>query len=225
MDDNSRPHRANIVDECLQSEVIPRMDWPVYSPNLNPIEHVWDMHGRRIAARQPSATCLPELRRALFDEWCNIPQDQIDNLILSMPRRWNPKKYLTFWCIFSKNYDSEELTAIDKFQFLYQSMESDSKAVRLLSSFPIIAENYPKAVEQLKLRFGREDLLVQIYVRDLLSLVLKNATTGKNAPDLATLYDMLETKLRVLESLGHTKEKFADFLEPLVESCLPENVL
>ncbi|GFW26084.1 uncharacterized protein TNCV_3308551 [Trichonephila clavipes] len=32
-------------------------------------------------------TCLPELRRALLDEWCNIPQDQIDNLILSMPRR------------------------------------------------------------------------------------------------------------------------------------------
>ncbi|GFS63243.1 uncharacterized protein TNCV_1496601 [Trichonephila clavipes] len=32
-------------------------------------------------------TCLPELRRALLDEWCNIPQDQIDNFILSMPRR------------------------------------------------------------------------------------------------------------------------------------------
>ncbi|GFV20636.1 putative RNA-directed DNA polymerase from transposon X-element [Trichonephila clavipes] len=28
-----------------------------------------------------------------------------------------------------------------------------------------------------------------------------------------------------LESLGRTKEKFAEFLEPLVESCLPENVL
>ncbi|GFU32160.1 uncharacterized protein NPIL_201401 [Nephila pilipes] len=105
------------------------------------------------------------------------------------------------------------------------SMVLDSRAAGLLSSFPIVTENYPKAVEQLKLRFGREDLLVQIYVRDLLSLVLKNATTGKNAPDLATLYDMLKTKLRALESLGHTKEKFADFLEPLVESCLPENVL
>ncbi|GFU01954.1 uncharacterized protein TNCV_1524401 [Trichonephila clavipes] len=34
----------------------------------------------------PSTPCLPELRRALLDEWCNIPQDQIDNLILSMPR-------------------------------------------------------------------------------------------------------------------------------------------
>ncbi|GFW95630.1 integrase catalytic domain-containing protein [Trichonephila clavipes] len=136
-----------------------------------------------------------------------------------------PKEYLTFWSIFSKIQASEELTAIDKFQHLYQSMESDSKAARLISRFPITAENYPKAVEQLKLRFGREDLLVQIFVSNLLSLVLKNATTGKNAPDLTTLYDMLETKLRALESLGHTKEKFADFLVPLVETCLPENVL
>ncbi|GFY11685.1 transposable element Tc3 transposase [Trichonephila clavipes] len=45
------------------------------------------MLGRRIAARQPPPTFLPELRRALLDEWCTIPQDQIDNLILSMPRR------------------------------------------------------------------------------------------------------------------------------------------
>ncbi|GFV35909.1 transposable element Tcb1 transposase [Trichonephila clavipes] len=45
------------------------------------------MLGRRIAALQPPPTCLPELRRALLDEWCNIPQDQIDNLILNMPRR------------------------------------------------------------------------------------------------------------------------------------------
>ncbi|GFX76866.1 transposable element Tcb1 transposase [Trichonephila clavipes] len=89
MDDKARPHRANIVDECLQSEDITRMDWPAYSPDLNPIEHVWDMLGRRIAARQPPPTCLPELRRALLDEWCNILQDQIDNLILSMPRRSN----------------------------------------------------------------------------------------------------------------------------------------
>ncbi|GFY22851.1 DDE_3 domain-containing protein [Trichonephila clavipes] len=65
MDDNARPHRENIVDECLQSEDITRMDWPTYSPDLNPIEHVWDMLGRRIAARQPLPTCLLELRRAL----------------------------------------------------------------------------------------------------------------------------------------------------------------
>ncbi|GFU80344.1 transposable element Tcb1 transposase [Trichonephila clavipes] len=41
MDGNARPHRANIVDECLQSEDITRMDCSAYSPDLNPIEHVW----------------------------------------------------------------------------------------------------------------------------------------------------------------------------------------
>ncbi|GFW44883.1 transposable element Tc3 transposase [Trichonephila clavipes] len=73
MDDNARSHRANIVDECLQSEDITCMDWPAYSPDLNPIEHVWDRLGRRIAARQPPPTCLPKLRSLLLDEWCNIP--------------------------------------------------------------------------------------------------------------------------------------------------------
>ncbi|GFV02296.1 transposable element Tcb1 transposase [Trichonephila clavipes] len=46
MDDNARPHHANIVDKCLQSEAINRMDWLAYSPDLNPIDHVWDMLGR-----------------------------------------------------------------------------------------------------------------------------------------------------------------------------------
>ncbi|GFV20796.1 DDE_3 domain-containing protein, partial [Trichonephila clavipes] len=41
MNDNARPHRANIVDECLQSEDIIRMYWSAYSPDMNPIEHVW----------------------------------------------------------------------------------------------------------------------------------------------------------------------------------------
>ncbi|KFM59784.1 hypothetical protein X975_08509, partial [Stegodyphus mimosarum] len=53
---------------------------------------------------------------------------------------------------------------------------------------------------------------------------MKNAA-GRIKGDLAELYDLLESKLMALESLGRTKEKFAEFLEPLVESCLPETVL
>ncbi|GFV46422.1 transposable element Tcb1 transposase [Trichonephila clavipes] len=65
-DDNARPHRASIVDKGLKSKGITRMDWPTYSQDLNPIEHVWDTLGRQIAARQPPPTCLPELRRAFI---------------------------------------------------------------------------------------------------------------------------------------------------------------
>ncbi|GFU88179.1 DDE_3 domain-containing protein [Trichonephila clavipes] len=77
MDDNARPCRR-----------MPSIGgYRIGSPDLNPVEHVRDTFGRRIAARQPPPTYLLELRRAFLDEWCNIPQDQIDNLILSKPRR------------------------------------------------------------------------------------------------------------------------------------------
>ncbi|GFW56789.1 DDE_3 domain-containing protein [Trichonephila clavipes] len=38
MDDNARPHRAYLVDEFLESDDICRMDWPVRSPGLIPVE-------------------------------------------------------------------------------------------------------------------------------------------------------------------------------------------
>ncbi|GFU31572.1 transposable element Tc1 transposase [Trichonephila clavipes] len=50
MDDNVRPHRTLTVEELLESEDITRMDWTAYSPDLNPIEHVWDALLRRIVA-------------------------------------------------------------------------------------------------------------------------------------------------------------------------------
>ncbi|GFV93830.1 hypothetical protein TNCV_367291 [Trichonephila clavipes] len=41
------------------------MDWPAQSPDLNPIEYVWDFLGRRLAARTLPPVTIRELRLAL----------------------------------------------------------------------------------------------------------------------------------------------------------------
>ncbi|GFS92895.1 transposable element Tcb2 transposase [Trichonephila clavipes] len=87
MDDNAPCHRTVAAEQLLESEDIERMDWPARSPDLNPIKHVWDFLGRRLAARTLPPVTIRELRLALQDEWAAMPQQLIDTLILSMGRR------------------------------------------------------------------------------------------------------------------------------------------
>ncbi|GFV60074.1 transposable element Tcb2 transposase [Trichonephila clavipes] len=87
MDDNVPCHRTVAAKQLLESEDIERMDWPARSPDLNPIEHVWDFLGRRLAARTLPPVTIRELRLALQDEWAAMLQQLIDTLLLSMGRR------------------------------------------------------------------------------------------------------------------------------------------
>jgi len=87
MDDNARPHGARITNQYLDAATIVRMDWPARSPDMNPIEHVWDMLQTAISARPVQPTTIAQLRLALLDEWAQLPQHKIRGLISSMQRR------------------------------------------------------------------------------------------------------------------------------------------
>ncbi|GFW81522.1 transposable element Tcb2 transposase [Trichonephila clavipes] len=87
MDDNATCHRTLAVQDCLDSEGIQRLVWPARSPDLNPIEDVWDALGRQVAGRNYPPTNKNTLIRALTEEWDKLPQQLLDNVVQSMVQR------------------------------------------------------------------------------------------------------------------------------------------
>lgn len=87
VDDNARPHRTAPVNNFFLEENLVRMDWPATSPDANPIEHIWDVLKRQIKRRQVQPNNLIELEEVIREEWAQIPQNVIDHVIDSMPRR------------------------------------------------------------------------------------------------------------------------------------------
>jgi len=66
---------------------IDRMAWPAQSPDLNPIEHLWDHLDRQERRRNSLPTSPAGLAVALQDEWGRIRLEVHRNLITSMPTR------------------------------------------------------------------------------------------------------------------------------------------
>ncbi|GFX79302.1 transposable element Tc1 transposase [Trichonephila clavipes] len=87
MDDNATCHRTLAVQDCLDSEGIQRLVWPARSPDLNPVENVWDALGRQVAGRNYHSTNKNTLIRALLEEWDKFLQQLLDNVVQSMVRR------------------------------------------------------------------------------------------------------------------------------------------
>jgi len=134
------------------------------------------------------------------------------------------KEWLGFWSQFQKIHEDAQLHNSDKFQYLAQAMVPGTRAYHLVNSYPQSAENYPLVIAALQDRFGDKVMLTEVYVRQLLKLVIRNVGKGKPVA-LSTMYDELESHLRALETLGVTQEQSAAFLYPLVESSLPEEIV
>ncbi|GFS54302.1 transposable element Tcb2 transposase [Trichonephila clavipes] len=79
--DNARPHTARVAQDFLRH--FQTLPWLARSPDLFPVEHVWDQLKRQM----PSCHSVHELDLAVQDLWTHLPQDKIRCLINSMPDR------------------------------------------------------------------------------------------------------------------------------------------
>lgn len=85
--DNARVHVSHTVQAFFSTQQVSLLPWPAYSPDMSPIEHVWDFIGRRLACTASRAHSKTELWRQVEAIWTAIPQDYIQSLYHSMPRR------------------------------------------------------------------------------------------------------------------------------------------
>ncbi|GFV38385.1 transposable element Tcb2 transposase [Trichonephila clavipes] len=79
--DNAHPHTARVAQDFLHH--FQTLTWPARSPDLSPVEHVWDQLKRQM----PSCHSVHDLELTVQDLWAHLPQDNIRCLINSMPDR------------------------------------------------------------------------------------------------------------------------------------------
>ena len=88
-------------------------------------------------------------------------------------------------------------------------MVRDSRASELVNSFSPTAANYDKVISGLKNRFGKDELLVEVYVRELLELVLNNATLFKKYTIADVSKDQLTKLMEFLQAEVENEERIA----------------
>lgn len=83
--DNDPKHTSYLAREWLLYKTPKQLDHPPQSPDLNPIENLWNYLDQKI--RQRKITSKQTLKEALKEEWEKIPEDYTKKIVESMPRR------------------------------------------------------------------------------------------------------------------------------------------
>ena len=85
--DNDPKHTSHTAQKWFENNGVEVLDWSAQSPDLNPIEHLWQHLKRQLAKYENSPVSIYELWERVETEWNNIPPQICLDLIASMPRR------------------------------------------------------------------------------------------------------------------------------------------
>ncbi len=83
--DNDPKHTAKKVLKYIQDCDIALLDWPSQSPDLNPIENLWQQLNLETKMRKSNSK--NDLLARLQDAWAKIDKDVLEKLVLSMLQR------------------------------------------------------------------------------------------------------------------------------------------
>lgn len=75
MHDSAPFHRAKVVTECLKNNNVNVLEWPAFSPDLEPIENIWEVLARLVFGDRKQYNTVAELCTAVLREWENIPHE------------------------------------------------------------------------------------------------------------------------------------------------------
>lgn len=83
--DNARPHTATYTRDWFTQNHVTVMEWPAASPDLNPIENVWQIMKDRVEKIQPEN--ITDWKFTIMETWMGLDQNYIDSFVDSMQRR------------------------------------------------------------------------------------------------------------------------------------------
>ena len=78
-------HTSSLVQQWLGRQDLSVLEWPPQSPDLNPIEHLWNEVDRRLRLFGTSPTCKDDLWEKIQVFWQNIEVKYVHKLIRTMP--------------------------------------------------------------------------------------------------------------------------------------------
>ncbi|PWW74564.1 hypothetical protein C7212DRAFT_209861 [Tuber magnatum] len=87
IEDGAGPHRSKFLNEHHSNSGINKIAWPASSPDLNPIERVWDYIRRHLAKLQPFPTTKEATLVAWEEIWKSIPFNITNSFFAALPRR------------------------------------------------------------------------------------------------------------------------------------------
>ncbi|GFV28423.1 transposable element Tcb1 transposase [Trichonephila clavipes] len=85
--DNCSIHTTRLAQTWFDEMGVQKLDWPSQSPDLNPIEHLWDELERRLRSQPNRPSSLQLLTSAVMDAWKAIPMIPYQKLVENLPKR------------------------------------------------------------------------------------------------------------------------------------------